>query len=1044
MYFSLDDRTCAMSVSEFAGFTLGPRDAGQGGSSGLWRAQLGQEWHARLRARTETEVAAKNHDQTRADAAFEVPLTLPCIHRGWTFKLTGRIDQLVTVFDVRNPEAAAKCGGSGGVQATEAAAESVLPRQLPQPEVAPVFDRRDIASRRQTPLCSDSLPAEASAKSGEPPTGKIVGPRDDVDGPSHRIEGGRRAKVSIIIREIKTVSGPLPGDEVTLRTDYPEYFLQAIAYLALLRSAPRSSEDRPELEAAGDPGEPLRLDLGLTAGSVLQAELVFVEIGTGITQTVALGVDDETSFRTQLERLAEFLDLQVRARDRLRGLQFRPAFRTLRPGQETVQNELLAAFGEVAAKTCGGSDPASPGSPYVRHSPEILFFEAPTGYGKTGVLLEFALGRLRAGRFGRLLYLTGKSTGQLQVMRTLAGMCEPGAAAGHEEATAAAGLRTAVAGGVATPVAAWQVRPKAEHCVNSVYHCVRDACPYLADLETRWKHSGLARFYLLENQPHDLEALRAAGRDARLCPYEITRAALPFNDVWIGDYNYVFAPDTRGIFFDRPGFDPGRTLLIVDEAHNLPARVADAYSHVARAGDAEFVLTELHRIRTVSPLLLAWEQWTRLLSGLRHTEGLELAAEDDVRDAIDRLATLVANTPLDYAALGPGVSEHLWKTLALRDWLAGEFGDLPDQKSQIPNQESKVPTLLWCARAGELHFTCLDAAALIGPTLRAFGGVILASATLQPAEVFAANCGLDDVFSVPARPDSIAPPAALGKLSRRARKALRDLTSGAELLKVEEVRESAGPHLLCAAASWRDNAYAVGVDARVDTTFQHRVRFYPATAATVETLLGAARGAVASRSSPVDNRTDPAAVANRLSPPTIAVFFPSYAYADHIISALQAAGSAVRVALQPRGADLALQAAWVENSLTEADALFLVLGSSFAESIDLLGGRVTHAMVVGPALPEVNAIQHSRLAELERTGLSRTAAFRRVYQIPGMQKVNQALGRLVRAPGQQARVLLHCRRFADPSYATLLSAEYRHGVVIRSDEELTGWLQGQT
>ena len=116
MYFSLDDRTCAMSVGEFAGFTLGPRDAGQGGPSGLWRVQLGQEWHARLRARTEAEVAAKNHGQTRADAAFEVPLTLPCIHCGWTFKLTGRIDQLVTVFDLRNvrPQSKAECPSPSG------------------------------------------------------------------------------------------------------------------------------------------------------------------------------------------------------------------------------------------------------------------------------------------------------------------------------------------------------------------------------------------------------------------------------------------------------------------------------------------------------------------------------------------------------------------------------------------------------------------------------------------------------------------------------------------------------------------------------------------------------------------------------------------------------------------------------------------------------------------------------------------------------------------------------------------------------------------
>ncbi len=82
MHFSLDDRTCALSVGEFSDFTLGPRNAGPGGPSGLWRVQLGQEWHARLRAQTEADVAARNQDQTRADAAFEVPLTLPCIHRG--------------------------------------------------------------------------------------------------------------------------------------------------------------------------------------------------------------------------------------------------------------------------------------------------------------------------------------------------------------------------------------------------------------------------------------------------------------------------------------------------------------------------------------------------------------------------------------------------------------------------------------------------------------------------------------------------------------------------------------------------------------------------------------------------------------------------------------------------------------------------------------------------------------------------------------------------------------------------------------------------
>jgi DNA excision repair protein ERCC-2 len=146
----------------------------------------------------------------------------------------------------------------------------------------------------------------------------------------------------------------------------------------------------------------------------------------------------------------------------------------------------------------------------------------------------------------------------------------------------------------------------------------------------------------------------------------------------------------------------------------------------------------------------------------------------------------------------------------------------------------------------------------------------------------------------------------------------------------------------------------------------------------------------------------------------------------------------LRVALQPRRRELSAQAAWVEEAVAGADALFLVLGSGFAEGIDILGDRVGRAMVVGPALPEVNPVQRAKLAALGPSG--REAAFDRVYRIPGMQKVNQALGRLVRGPGQRARVLLHCRRFAEPGYARLLAPEYRSARRILNDEELRSWL----
>jgi len=744
-----------------------------------------------------------------------------------------------------------------------------------------------------------------------------------------RIDQLLRDSGAVTLREIKTVTQPLPIDEARLRAEYPGYFLQLAAYAALWR-------------LAADPA---------AGGAPLRSELMFVETGSGLAQTVPLTGADDGPLRAQLERVAEFLTLRLRARERLRGLRFRPAFAMPRPGQETTQAELTATF--------------------ERHP--LVLFEAPTGFGKTGVLLEFALGQLHAGHFDRALYLTSKATGQLQVVRTLAGMTADHPVESPKlkvEGPGSPGLATfnaqlsTAATGAQAPVAAWHVRNKAEHCINATFHCVRESCSYLDQLEARWAASGLSRFYRFEGQARDLATLRAAGRDARLCPYEITRAALAFNDLWIGDYNYVFAPRNRSLFYQQPGFDPARTLLLIDEAHNLPARVADAHSHAARADDARAVLAELDHIGAPVALSRAWESWTRLLGALRPVDALDPAMEADLADTLDQVATRVAAAPLDFAALGPHGSEQLWQVQQLAEWLA----------------DGRLRKLLWCPRAGELAFTCLDAADAIGATLREYGGVVLASATLSPTADFAQACGL------PAEAGLVTSAAAPGP--------------------------ALAPMHVVARTPWRDGAYNVAFDARVDTTFQHRSRHFATTAATVAALQSAARGAVA-------------------------VFFPSYAYAEAIAAELERAAP-LRVALQPRLHDLAAQAAWVEESLAFADALFLVLGSSFAESIDVLGGRVTHAMVVGPALPEVNAVQRARLAKFSHLG--RAEAFRLVYQILGMTKVNQALGRLVRAPGQRARVILHCQRFLEPAYARLLAPEYQLGTNLLDDADLTRWL----
>ena len=748
--------------------------------------------------------------------------------------------------------------------------------------------------------------------------------------------------VGTTLREIKTVTRPLPSEESELRADYPAYFLQLATYVILLRASA------------------LNAQLSALNFSALRSELVFVEASSGLAQTITLTPFDEALVHHQLDALVQFLDQQLRARERRRALHFRPPFSELRPGQETIQADLAAAFSSSAT----------------------VLFEAPTGYGKTGCVLEFALGQLQSGRFSRLIWLTGKSTGQLQVVRTLEQMTE----------------------GTTLPV--WQVRNKSEHCVNHTYHCVRDSCDYLNGCSKRWPASGLSRFYLDESQPHDLDTLRAAGRAVQICPYEITRAALAFNDVWIGDYNYVFAPDNRGLFFDQPGFDPHTTLLAIDEAHNLPTRVADAYSHRASDSDTRLLLAELDHLRAPGPLLIAVEAWTMLLAALQPADAINAALESELHDCIERIVRLTATLPLDYSALGPKHSETLWQFTALDEFLAD------------PN----LRRLLWCPRSGELNFTCTDATAAIGETLSRFGGAILMSATLQPYASMAAACGIEQAGRYRANATFSIVSTSRGSLAGNASDVAMDFGSSGTTRPTYAT--------LHAPAPWRDDAYDVAVDTRVETTFKQRANYYGTTAATIETMHAAA-SASGPRLSTLSSGLSSAFSA-------IAIFFPSYAYAESVLRALENSGSVLRVALQPKLPDLAAQNAWVEESLALTDALFLVLGSSFAEGIDLLGGRVTHAMVVGPALPEVNPVQKARLETY--SGLGREAAFRRVYQIPGLQKVNQALGRLVRAPGQKAKVLLHCRRFADTSYSSLLAMEYQFYREVANETELHDWL----
>ena len=98
-----------------------------------------------------------------------------------------------------------------------------------------------------------------------------------------------------------------------------------------------------------------------------------------------------------------------------------------------------------------------------------------------------------------------------------------------------------------------------------------------------------------------------------------------------------------------------------------------------------------------------------------------------------------------------------------------------------------------------------------------------------------------------------------------------------------------------------------------------------------------------------------------------------------------------------------------------------VLGGIFAEGIDLPGDALDGVIVVGVGLPQVGLFQET-LREWYQETLG--DGFLYAYQIPGMQKVAQAVGRVIRTENDRGAAILLDDRYRQASYRRLCPAHW--------------------
>jgi Rad3-related DNA helicase len=665
-----------------------------------------------------------------------------------------------------------------------------------------------------------------------------------------------------------------------------------------------------------------------------------------------------------------------------------------------------------------------------------LFLEAPTGIGKTISVLFPAVKALGEGTLERIFYLTATTTGRLVAE------------------AAAADLRRA---GLRLRTLTLTARSKV--CRQDGQPCELRTCPLARGYYDR-RHAALRDALAREELTRPV--LEAVGREHQVCPFELALDLSEWVEVVIGDYNYVFDPK---VYLRRHFAEPGGAYgLLVDEAHNLVDRARAMFSADLEAGEVRTVARLIRR--SLPRCARALGRLATALERLAEPEGTP--AERDEPPAAEAEGDLFAETPassvvsslsvpplregegrparrsfsvgggevallkrrIDYkprpsqasplvrrdfpAELTP-LLENALDTAA--DWLArnepAEFREPLLELSFRLNSflrtaglyDERYVTLLQPGPSARVKLFCLDPSHLLAQALARGRAAVCFSATLTPMDYYRRMLGGaegDPVLQLP----SPFPPENLGVFVQdRIRtdwKARAD--SLGEVVRAIGAFISGRPgNYLVYLPSYQ---YLTSVVARFQTE-------YPTTPILVQRpgLDETEREAFLSAFATMPTANSPQ---------------------THLATGVRPSPGAATSACQPRLVSNPNHLLANPSAPLPGPSLvgFAVLGGIFGEGIDLVGDRLIGAVVVGVGLPQLE-VERDLIADYFQAATG--AGFDYAYTFPGLNRVLQAVGRVIRSDTDRGAVLLIDARFGEARYRRLLPAWWRPVTVGRPE-----------
>ena len=508
--------------------------------------------------------------------------------------------------------------------------------------------------------------------------------------------------------------------------------------------------------------------------------------------------------------------------------------------------------------------------------------------------------------------------------------------------------------------------------------CGPDTCPRA---KGHYDRVNEALYELLQNEEDvSRETLAEYAEKFTVCPFELGLDASLFADAVVGDYNYLFDPHARLRRFFAEGKGSSRYLFLVDEAHNLVERGREMYSaSLSREKCRAF----RSAVRGVYPAL--WKQLGKLSSALRD----QAAALDEPPGRAASAADL--NT-------GSAVLER-------------EQVRLVDEIDEAAEAACKVMEEMQTILADERRGTAAadrEAAAQVRENFMSFYWelshfVMIYEEMDEKYRIYVRRRGKEDftIRLLCADPSD--------KLARCLDKGVASILFSATLLPIRYYKRLLGgtqeDYEVYARSSFDPDK--LGLFIAGDVTSRYRERS------------GDQYGRIAS--------CIHSAVSQRHG--NYMVFFPSYAFMDQVLQQYRD--------MYPPDEETALEVqspqmtederrdflqSFEESSDEKSLIGFCVLGGIFSEGIDLRQDRLIGAMIVGTGFPKVCAERELLKHYFDGQGEN---GFDYAYRFPGMNKVLQVAGRVIRTAEDVGIVVLMDDRFCTNTYQRLFPAEWR-------------------